>query len=281
MKSLLFIIPLLVLLSLASFAELKIVAPAEVFQGRCFIVFAASPEAYKEIHAYFDGRQYAFFPYEEGKRVIIGCEPEKKTGEYPLRVEALNQDDKLEAVETVITVSPRLYPKVSFWLKPAKKKLLTPDLIAEEWARIEKVILVENTEKLWDGNFLKPVPGITTMAFGTREYVNRKRSGSHRGWDFRAKIGTPVRAPHAGVVVFAQNLRAFGGTLVLDHGQGIQTLYFHLSKIIAPVGAKVMQGEVIGKTGNSGISSGPHLHWGMSVHNVRVDPMQWVETVIP
>jgi len=281
MKKLLGVVLLLFFLSSAGWAELKIVAPAEVFQGRCFIVFAVSPEAYKEIHAYFDGRKYAFFPYEEGKRVIIGCEPEKKTGEYPLRVEALSQDDKSEAVETVITVSPRLYPKVSFWLKPAKKKLLAPDLITREWAEIEKVILKENTEKLWSGSFIKPVPGITTMAFGTREYVNGKRSGNHRGWDFRAKIGTPVQAPHAGVVVFAQNLLAFGGTMVLDHGQGIQTIYFHLSKILLPVGTLVEQGEVIGKTGNSGISSGPHLHWGMSVHNVRVDPKQWVMTVIP
>jgi murein DD-endopeptidase MepM/ murein hydrolase activator NlpD len=83
------------------------------------------------------------------------------------------------------------------------------------------------------------------------------------------------------VVVFADDLKAFGGTVVIDHGQGVNTLYFHLSKIGVTVGQSIKKGEAIGLTGNTGISSGPHLHWGLSVHNVRVDPNQWVVTVMP
>jgi len=272
---------LFLLLASPSLAELRITAPAEVFQGRSFIVFIASPEAYKEAYLYFDEKKIPFFAYEQGLRAIVGCEPEKRTGDYPLRIEATTRKGKLEVYNTSIAVSSRLYPKVSFWLKPAKKKLLTPDLIQQEWAEIEKVILVETPLKQWWGNFGRPVSGVITMVFGTREYVNGKVSGRHRGCDFRAKVGTPVKAPHNGKVIFARHLKAFGGTLVIDHGQGIQTLYFHLSKILAPVGTKVGRGQVIARTGNSGISSGPHLHWGMSVHNVRVDPLQWVETVMP
>jgi murein DD-endopeptidase MepM/ murein hydrolase activator NlpD len=277
-------LPLLILLLLwpsVARSELKVISNAEVFQGRSFIVFIASSETYKQASLYFDNKKMAFFPYEKGLRAIVGCEPEKQIGDYPLRIEAATKDNRLEILNTSITVSTRLFPKVSFWLKPAKKKLLTPDLVQKEWSEIEKVILVETPQKFWWGNFGKPVSGIITMAFGTREYVNGKVSGRHRGCDFRAKIGTTVRAPHNGEVIFAKHLKAFGGTLVIDHGQGIQTLYFHLSKILLPVGAWVKRGEVIARTGNSGISSGPHLHWGFSVHNVRVDPLQWVETVMP
>lgn len=271
----------LLLLSNPAFAEIKLVYPAEVFQGRSFIVFVSSPEVKSNYQARFDGKNMRFFPYEEGVRAIIGTQPEQKTGDYALVIDKIAPDGKTENQTANITVSHRLYPKVSFWLKPAKKKLLTPDLIAREWAIIEAKILKETPYKLWRGLFLKPVPGITTMAFGTREYVNGKISGRHRGWDFRARQGTSIKAAHDGKVVVAEFFKSFGGTVVIDHGQGINTLYFHLSKITAQVEQELKRGELIGLSGNTGISSGPHLHWGMSVHNVRVDPMQWVNTVMP
>jgi hypothetical protein len=271
---------LLLLLSNLAFAEVRSVFPAEVFQGRSFIIFIASPEAKNDYRAQFDGKSIRFFPYEEGVRAIIGTLPEQKLGDYDLVINKIAPRGQTETQTVNITVSHCLYPKVSFWLKPAKKKLLTPDLIAREWALIEAKILEETPYKLWRGLFLKPVPGITTMAFGTREYINGRISGRHRGQDFRAKPSTPIKATNDGKVVVAEFFKSFGGTVVIDHGQGVHSLYFHQSKILAREGKAVGKGEVIGLSGNTGISSGPHLHWGMSVHNVRVDPMQWVQTVM-
>jgi len=270
-----------VLLSSICLAEIKIVAPAEVFQGRSFIVFLSSSEAIKSASVDFDGKKIKFFPYEDGLRAIIGTEPEKKTGDYELRIEAETGSGQLETGSFSVTLSPRLYPKASFWLKPSKKKLLDPDLITREWGKIEQKLLAESPDKLWDGFFKKPAPGITTMKFGTREYINGKPRSRHRGQDFRAKIGTPIAAGHNGKVIVAEYFKAFGGTVVIDHGQGINTLYFHLSKILVNADDGIKKGQLLGLSGNTGISSGPHLHWGMSAHNVRVDPMQWVETVIP
>lgn len=273
---------LFVLLTSPILADIKLVYPSEVFQGRSFIVFIASPEANREYWAQFDGKNIRFFPYEEGWRAIIGIKPEHKIGEYNLRVVArTTAADQMETKDVAITVCSRKYPKISFWLKPDKKRLLTPDLVAREWATIEAKILEESPYKLWGGLFSKPVPGITTMAFGTREYVNGKPRSRHRGQDFRSPFGTQVLAPNRGRVIVAQFFKVFGGTVVIDHGQGIDTLYFHLSKIIAREGQEVEAGELLGLSGNTGISSGPHLHWGMSVHNVRVDPLQWVKTVMP
>ncbi|MFA4966803.1 MAG: M23 family metallopeptidase [Candidatus Margulisiibacteriota bacterium] len=282
-----FVFIILLLFSSICYAELKVVAPAEVFQGRSFIVFVSSfnddgsPEALKGASAKFDGKKISFYRYEDGLRAIIGTEPEKKTGDYPLNIEAIYPDGKIETKELSVTVSSRIYPKVSFWLKPAKKKLMAPTLIEDEWGQIQSKLLQESQNKLWDGYFKKPVPGITTMYFGTKEYINAKPRSRHRGQDFRAKVGTPVVAAHNGKIVVAQFFKAFGGTVVIDHGQGINTLYFHLSKIFAEAGQDIRKGEKFGLSGNTGISSGPHVHWGMSVHDVRVDPIQWVQTVIP
>ncbi|KAF0132952.1 MAG: peptidase M23/M37 family [Candidatus Saganbacteria bacterium] len=283
MKRISAFIYLLLIFSIAH-SETRIVAHSQVFQGRSFIVFlrtAESDSKVKEVFVSFNGKKIPFFSYEGGLRAIIGTMPEEKPGDYPLEIELIKDNGEKEVFEQSIDVAYRNYPKVSFWLKPAKKKLLTADVIAEEWAKIEEKILKLSEDKLWDGFFIKPVPGITTMPFGMREFINNKVAGRHRGWDFRAKVGTPVKSAQNGVVRVAEFFKSFGGTVVVDHGQGINTLYFHLSKINAEPGQKLSKGEIIGLSGNTGISSGPHLHWGMSVHNIRVDPMQWVNTIMP
>lgn len=265
----------------ASIAQLKVIAHPTVFQGRSFIVFLNDQAEVSRAFVAFKGRLFNFYPYEDGLRAIVPTAPEEKTGEFPLAVEALYKDGKKETLETTILLETKVYPKTSFWLKPGKKKYLGSSILEREWASIEAKIVNESPQKLWDGFFAKPVPGITTMAFGTREFINKKISGRHRGWDFRAAVGTKIAAPNNGVVVFADDLKSFGGTVVIDHGQGVNTLYFHLSKIGVTAGQGIRKGDIIGLTGNTGISSGPHLHWGMSVHNVRVDPNQWVMTVMP
>ena len=119
--------------------------------------------------------------------------------------------------------------------------------------------------------------GNTYLSF----YINKKYRNRHRGWDFRAPIGTKIRASNNGVVVLIDKFKAFGGTVVLDHGQGVFSLFFHLSKFLIKEGDYLEKGDVLGLTGNTGVSSGPHLHWGLSVHNVRVEPKSWVLTVMP
>jgi len=271
----------LLLLCSPVLADLKFFAHPEVPQGRSFIIYIASTEAFTEAKAVFDGRSVPFYKQGFGLKTIIGTEPDRELGQYPVRIEAKTADGKVESNEFPIVVNSRLYPKTSFYLKPARKKLMARDLVSEEWADIEPLITSYTPEKLWSGQFRRPVPGIITMAFGTREYVNNKRRGPHRGVDFRAKIGTPVKAPERGQLVYTKYLKAFGGTAIVNHGQGIFTLYFHLSKFLYPIGTFLRPGQPFALTGNSGISSGPHLHWGISVHNVRSDPLQWVETVMP
>lgn len=122
--------------------------------------------------------------------------------------------------------------------------------------------------------FIRPVEGRISGRFGNQRVYNGSPGAPHSGMDIAAASGTPVRAPAAGVVTFADpGLYLTGGTLVLDHGHGVSSNFLHLSRIDAPLGQRVAQGEVIGAVGATGRATGPHLHWGMNWFETRIDPL--------
>ncbi len=246
-------------------------------QGGSFILSVPSAEGATAGSVVFLGKSETLFPDGNGLKTVLGVPCELKPGKYPLSLRLTGPNGLNEQRLGTVVIGRTRFPTVSFWLKPAKKKLLKRDLIGVVWALIEIVLAQEEPVQLWVGKFLRPASGEVSMAFGTQEYVNRKKRGQHRGFDIAVPIGTRIKAANNGTVVFAQKLTAFGGTIVIDHGQGVHTLYFHLSKFLATVGQAVNKGDVIALSGNSGISSGPHLHWGLSVHNLRVDPNQWTK----
>jgi hypothetical protein len=264
--------------SLCSAQNVELVIEPEIaWQGKVLTVKVLSAEGIARVKATFLDQK--FDCYEDGDyfRGIVGIPTDQKPGFYDLKLIITRNDESTEIINREMKVWATKFPFSKYWLKPSKKKLLARDLINKEWAEIEKSLMVEYSDQLWMGTFSWPAEARISQAFGHRQIINGKRSGNHRGVDIAVPIGTEIKAPNQGKVVFSKKLKAFGGTMVLDHGQGIHTLYFHLSKFIAEVGEIVEQGDVLALSGNSGISSGPHLHWGMSVHNLRVDPMQWLK----
>jgi murein DD-endopeptidase MepM/ murein hydrolase activator NlpD len=120
--------------------------------------------------------------------------------------------------------------------------------------------------------FVRPVPGEPTSEFGTRRIFNGEPRSPHPGLDLRAKTGTPVLAAGPGTIVLAADLYYSGGTVIVDHGGGLFTIYAHLSKIEAKDGATVRAGERVGLSGATGRVTGPHLHWGARVGSAIFDP---------
>lgn len=132
--------------------------------------------------------------------------------------------------------------------------------------------------RYWQDRFLEPVPGCMVSPYGVKRYRNHKPTGEyHGGVDLRSAAGTPVRAAADGQVKFAQLITVLGNTVGLDHGQGVETIYMHMSRLAVEPGAQVKQGDVIGYVGTTGRSSGPHLHWTLYVNRVQVNPGQWVK----
>lgn len=154
-------------------------------------------------------------------------------------------------------------------------RLLDPALAAIERRKIAQATAAPIPTPQWRAGFRLPVAGAITSGYGVRSVYNGIPRGYHWGVDFRAPTGTPVRAAASGVVTLAEVLPLSGNIVVVDHGAGIFTTYQHLSALAVRRGVRVARGEIIGRVGSTGLSTGPHLHWGMRVNGVRVNPLYW------
>jgi biotin carboxyl carrier protein len=150
--------------------------------------------------------------------------------------------------------------------------------IRREQARVAEARLRDDPRADFAQRFIAPVEGRISGRFGRARVYNGKPGSPHSGMDIAAPSGTPVKAPAAGVVTFADpDLYLTGGTLVIDHGHGISSNFLHLSRIDVRVGDRVGQGQIVAAVGSTGRSTGPHLHWGMNWFDVRIDPQLVLE----
>jgi len=117
-----------------------------------------------------------------------------------------------------------------------------------------------------------------TSRFGVQRYLNGKPTGNfHAGLDQRSPAGTPVHAMDGGIVKIVREWNLHGRTVGIDHGQGLESIYLHMSKLAVAEDAAVKKGDVIGYVGSTGRSTGPHLHWSLYANGVPVNPLDWVQ----
>jgi murein DD-endopeptidase MepM/ murein hydrolase activator NlpD len=174
----------------------------------------------------------------------------------------------------LVTVGPELEP------------LLAPEVRANEDAFLQTIFSESADEQRWDGLFQVPITSTTNTVISAgygdgRSYNDGPVEIFHTGIDYAAATGTPVPAPAAGVVVFADLLELRGMVVIVDHGLGVMTAYFHLSEILVAEGDEVTAGQPLGAVGSTGLSSGPHLHWDLRVHGVPVNALQWTTQEFP
>jgi murein DD-endopeptidase MepM/ murein hydrolase activator NlpD len=154
-----------------------------------------------------------------------------------------------------------------------------PDTIAAEDAILEPILFAASPDRLWDGPFAYPSDYYTESflsVFGTRrDYNGGVLSFYHTGVDFYG-VDVPIFAPAPGRVVFVGEQVVRGNVTYIDHGWGVFSGYFHQSEIYVSVGDLVVAGQEIGLVGNTGRSSGPHLHWEIWVGGVPVNPLDWI-----
>ena len=132
--------------------------------------------------------------------------------------------------------------------------------------------------RYWSEPLRLPVPGCMTSPFGVQRYQNGTPTGdSHAGWDQRGATGTPIHAITGGKIMLARQFVMSGGTVGIDHGQGLESIYMHMSKLAAEEGKIVNAGDIIGYVGATGRVNAPHLHWSIYANGVPVNPAQWMK----
>jgi hypothetical protein len=196
-----------------------------------------------------------------------------KPGRYPLTIETRPSSPKKE-IEIAITEKQYGVRRLTLPKKMVDLDADTLKRVRQESSRMKKLWAPPFIEPIWEGPFLRPVQGEVVGPFGRNSIINDQPRSPHSGVDLRATRGTPVKAMNHGKVALTDDLFFTGLTVVIDHGGGIQSMYFHLDKIMVRKDQQVRKGEVIGLVGSTGRATGPHLHLGVRVNGARVDPLE-------
>ena len=226
----------------------------------------------------FLGRTYPLTKGTQSYFSFVGIATGDPTGQQALKVDfTLSNGTKGSLSETVNVVATN-WAVDSLNFSQDKEALLDPRVSDDETAMLKSIYSKVTPQKYWSGSFLVPVDGPVTAPFGEQRSIGgAPPSGHHAGTDFAVPLGTPVKATARGKVVLAQQLAERGNTVVIDHGGGLYSLYAHLSAFTVSQGQLVNQGDVIGLSGNTGLSTGPHLHWEMAIDGMWLDARRFVD----
>jgi murein DD-endopeptidase MepM/ murein hydrolase activator NlpD len=255
-------------------APLHVSAPATILQPGSVILLTITGESpLPAVRARAFGRELSPFPIDNRTwQVLVGIDLDVKPGSYPVEVDAADPGTR---TTHLLTVKTRRFPTRTLTVDP---DLVNPPpqempRIAREAERLRRLWDAPAGARIWEGPFIRPVPDAANSSFGTRSIYNGQPRSPHGGTDFLSGTGRAIKAPNAGRVVIAESLYFTGGTVVLDHGVGILSLFAHLSTIGVREGDLVKTGDVIGEVGATGRVTGPHLHWAVRVGGARVDPL--------
>jgi len=258
-----------VLAETASAAESNLPLTAPVPGGVAVICVGRTPEAAPQV--LFDGQRVLVARSGDAWHAVVGLPLSLKPGAYELsvregsrRARTIRFDVRTRRYETQhLTLANRRH------VDPGPADLLR---IAREQDLLGRAFSTWNDRALDLVTFDLPSEGRFSSGFGLRRFLNNEPRQPHTGLDIAAPEGTPIAAPAVGTVIEIGDYFFNGLTVVLDHGQGLVTMYNHLSRIDVAKGARVARGDGIGAIGSTGRATGPHLHWSVSLNNVRVDP---------
>jgi murein DD-endopeptidase MepM/ murein hydrolase activator NlpD len=224
----------------------------------------------------FNGKTYPAFDLGSNRyRTLLPTTPLDRPGRLSIQVTAGTDTQTIP-----LTLRNRSFPTQRIWLPPGKDN----EGDDAEFDRVDAFKAIVSPEKLWTGKFARPSSGGVSAGYGIRRYYNGvfAKDYYHRGVDYAGGYGSAIVAPAPGRVVLvgreSQGFKVHGNCVGLDHGQGVETIYIHMSRIDVKEGDFVKAGQRIGAIGDTGAATGPHLHWGLFVHSLAVDPTQWRNT---
>ena len=229
------------------------------------------PDYKTDTKIFFNKKRVAVFPYKNTWIAMAGIDLSSKPGDYEFSIQQANG----LSLNTKVTVKYKKYDEQHLTIK--NKRKVNPNAedskrIASERTRKTKARkqFSENQPKV---DFIWPVTGRISSIFGLRRFFNEQERRPHSGLDIAASEGTPIKAAADGTVIDAGDFFFSGNMIYIDHGQGIISLYAHLSKISVKPGDVVRQGDIIGEVGQTGRVTGPHLHFAVYANQALIDPI--------
>ena len=262
--------------------------PARLLNGAPVLFKVHAPSKLDSLTGTWFGHQLTF-SYDAPTKTwfaLAGVSFDTKPGKYILELTGTPNAISTPVKQThAFLVSAAHYPKTYVHLE-VEKKFTEPN--PEQQTQIAESVKVKQDylsrvtpDRQWDGNFTAPADAPTSDVFGSQRIFNGVAQREHQGLDFRVPTGTPVAAMNSGTVLLARFLYFEGNCVVIDHGQGLLTLYFHLSEFKVKEGDVVKPGQIIGLSGGTGRATGPHLHVAVRWQGTYLDPARLMQISLP
>lgn len=262
----------------SSGAALVLAAPGKVGGGQPFIVRLTSDQPLDSVSFHWLGKEVvpsiSVWNNRHIALAMLGTDVlNAESGKEELSVIA-SIDGKENTFRRSIHVVTKSYPKQELSLP---QKMVTPptevyDKIKADRVEIGAALTTNSPSRMWKLPFYRPVPGKITSLYGLQRILNGKPKNPHRGLDYRAPMGAPIKAIADGKVILTGDHYYAGNSVYIDHGNGVISMYFHASEVLVKEGDMVKGGQIITKSGKSGRATGPHLHLSVSILGKLVDP---------
>lgn len=264
-------------------------------QGEVLLVrvpTGAGPDGVVSVTGRFAGRTIPFFSESSGQTPdaerspaflgLLGLDMQEVPGTHELRVTVKSPGGTRELSFNVLVIRER-YPVQRLHLPREMVDLDEEHLVRvkAEQEQVRTVLDVVSPERFWHGGFVEPLQGPSSGAFGGVRIINGQARSPHNGEDISAPLGTDVLATNDWIARMTVDHFFSGKGVVLDHGLGLYSMYFHLSEISVQDGERVKRGQRIGKVGASGRATGPHLHWAVRLNGSRVNPYSLLQLPLP
>ncbi len=237
---------------------------------------------YKKIVA--GKRAYSIFTHPKDRKKMYALLPisyYEKPKEKDFQI-VYSQDSHTKSQNFSVRIEEATYLKESITVQKSKvnpKSKAVKTRTAKEYKEAMDIYGKATRKSYIDSKFIMPMNSKITSNFGKARVYNGSLKGYHSGTDFRAKVGTPVISTNDGVVVLAKDRFYAGGTVIINHGHGIYSCYYHLSKFKVKKGDVVHKSQIIALSGDTGRVTGPHLHFSIRVGGLQVDPLQFIELI--
>ncbi|MBV8051884.1 MAG: M23 family metallopeptidase [Acidobacteriaceae bacterium] len=227
-----------------------------------------------------------FFSFDPQHQVwfgIAGASLQTRSSNYPITVTAYSTEGNEISVRQEIPINKGKYRHITVsvakkFTEPSSEQLVE---IRQERALKEDVFSHLDRDREWEGNFVAPVSATISDVFGTARVFNGETQSMHQGLDYAVPSGTPVKALNRGNVLLARPLFFEGNCIIIDHGQGLLSLYMHLSQLEVKEGEQVTKGQEIALSGGTGRATGPHLHVAVRWQGIYVNPATLMSLKLP